>query len=179
MQIANYKLQTAKCKLQTAKGKLQKAKMQIFLPTIHLAFTIPLTWGRSKMQMQAKRRWVIRFQAKFTEDEIFAQPQRLLCKMTHGQYCVAWALLSKMALSYFAIQTWCHHNMQTIMHYFHLLPSLQINKWGGGHTKMEPTFRILIIIFCEMVRNCKMWIINCTLADIINPEKNYYIKFNT
>ena len=116
------------CKLQTTNCKLQKAKMQIFLPTIHLAFTIPLTWGRSKMQMQAKRGWVIRFQAKFTEDEIFAQPQRLLCKMTHGQDCVAWALLSKMALSNFAIQTWCHHNMQTIMHYLHLFLSPGIDK---------------------------------------------------
>ena len=80
------------------------------------------------MQMQAKRGWVIRFQAKFTEDEIFAQLQRLLCKMTHGQDCVAWALLSKMALSYFAIQTWCHHNMQTIMHYLHLFLSPGIDK---------------------------------------------------
>ena len=162
LQIASYKLLIANCKLQIANYKLQivncklqKAKQQIFLPTIHLAFTIPLTWGRSKMQMQAKKGWVIRFQAKFTEDEIFAQPQRLLCKMTHGQDCVAWALLSKIALSYFAIQTWCHHNMQTIMHYLHLLPSLQINKWGGGHTKMEPTFRILIFIYWEMVCNRK------------------------
>ena len=127
-QIANCKLQMTNCKLQTTNCKLQKAKMQIFLPTIHLAFTIPLTWGRSKMQMQAKKGWVIRFQAKITEDEIFAQLQRLLCKMTHGQDCVAWALLSKMALSYFAIQTRCHHNMQTIMHYLHLFLSPGIDK---------------------------------------------------
>ena len=145
------------CKLQTTNCKLQKAKMQIFLPTIHLAFTIPLTWGRSKMQMQAKKGWVIRFQAKFTEDEIFAQLQRLLCKMTHGQDCVAWALLSKMALSYFAIQTWCHHNLQTIMHYLHLLPSLWIDMsfHSWGHYKVGTALPSLIFILGEMVCNCK------------------------